>query len=259
MVDFGYREIILIVLGVFGSAVIKNCVGIGAGIFLLPFLALALPPKLALGLGAPAMLISDVIGIRNYWREWSKKELVILIPPAVAGVFVGVIIIKMVPDTMFKFGVGVVAVVFSSYHLIRPVFRRTPYEAINPFGQAPKPKNALTILFGFLGGTASTVIHAGGLVMSIYLLQRPVDKRAFVATLVSFFAVLNFLKLGAYLEIGIITSGTALLVAAMSPVIILGGWFGNFLNRRFPQDIFRAIVLIVIFLIGTRLLVTGNQ
>jgi len=258
MGDLGYHEIMLVAVAVFGSAIIKNSVGIGAGIFMLPFLALVFPPKLALGLGAPAMLISDAVGIRNYWGEWNKRELGILIPPAVAGVFLGVIIIRMVPDTMFKSGVGVVAMLFSSYHLIKSVFRK-PYETLNPPGQPTDAKKSLTFLFGFLGGTASTVIHAGGLVMSIYLLQRPVDKRVFVATLVPFFAVLNFLKLGAYLEIGIISSGTALLVAAMSPVIILGGWFGNFLNRRFSQDLFRVIVLVIIFLIGTKLLLTGHR
>jgi len=258
MADFNYPEIILVALAVFGSAVIKNSVGIGAGIFLLPFLALVFPPKLALGLGAPAMLISDVIGVKNYWREWNKKELCILIPPAVAGVFIGVMIIQVVPDRMFKFGVGVLAMLFSSFHLIKSICRRK-HDALNHLDYSPGAKTSLTLIFGFLGGTASTVIHAGGLVMSIYLLHRPVDKRAFVATLVSFFAVLNFLKLGAYLEIGIISSGIALWVTAMSPVIILGGWFGNFLNKRFSQDLFRAIVLIIIFLIGMRLLLAGYQ
>ena len=52
-------HIIIIVIAVSGSAVIKNSVGIGAGVFLLPVLTLVLPPKIALGLGAPAMLISD--------------------------------------------------------------------------------------------------------------------------------------------------------------------------------------------------------
>lgn len=259
MGDFGYREIILVAIAVFGSAVIKNSVGIGAGIFLLPFLALVFPPKLALGLGAPAMLISDLIGIRNYWREWNKRELVILVPPAVAGVFAGVVIIKTVPDTMFKFGVGVVAVLFSSYHLVRPFFKRAPSKSVIQHNKACDPKTSLILVFGFLGGTASTVIHAGGLVMSIYLLHRPVDKRAFVATLVSFFAVLNSLKVGAYLEIGILSANTAFLVAAMSPVIILGGWFGNFLNMRFSQELFRAIVLIIILMIGMRLLLIGHQ
>ena len=40
-------EIMIIAIAVFGSAVIKNGVGVGAGIFLLPFLALVLPPKVA--------------------------------------------------------------------------------------------------------------------------------------------------------------------------------------------------------------------
>ena len=253
MGDFGYYEMMLLALAVLGSAIIKNSVGIGAGIFLLLFLTLVFPAKLALGLGAPAMLISDVVGLRNYWREWNKKELGILIPPAVIGVFVGVIIIKMVPDTLFKVGVGVVAILFSSYNIGKSVFKRKD-EGLKPVEQSANSKKFMTLLFGFLGGTASTVIHAGGMVMSIYLLQRPVDKRAFVGTLVVFFAVLNFLKIGAYLKIGIMSSETALLVAAMSPIIIFGGWFGNFLNKRFSQDLFRVIVLMIIFLIGMKLM-----
>jgi len=257
MVGLGYNEIALVALAVFGSALIKNSVGIGAGIFLLPFLALVFPAKLALGLGAPAMLISDVVGLRNYWREWNKKELGILIPPAVIGVFVGAIIIKMVPDTLFKIGVGVVAILFSSYHIGKAVFKRKD-EHLKPVGESANSKKYLTLLFGFLGGTASTVIHAGGMVMSIYLLQRPMDKRAFVGTLVVFFAVLNFLKIGAYLKIGIMSSEIALLVAAMSPIIIFGGWFGNFLNKRFSQDLFRVIVLMIIFIIGMKLMLAGH-
>jgi uncharacterized protein len=203
------------------------------------------------------MLISDLVGLRNYWKEWDKKELGILIPPAVMGVFVGVIIIKMVPDTMFKVGLGVLAILFSSYHIGKSVFKGKD-ERLKTVGQSANSKKYLTFLFGFLGGTASTVIHAGGMVMSIYLLQRPGDRRGFVGTLVFFFAVLNFLKLGAYLKIGIITCDIALLVAAVSPIIILGGICGNFLNRRLSQDVFRVIVLIIICLIGMRLLLTAR-
>ncbi|MBW1802774.1 MAG: sulfite exporter TauE/SafE family protein [Deltaproteobacteria bacterium] len=256
MGNFGYSEVMLVALAVLGSAIIKNSVGIGAGIFLLPFLALVFAPKLALGLGAPAMLISDVVGLRNYWKEWNREELAFLIPPAVMGVFVGAIIIKLVPDAMFKFGVGTVAVLFSSYHLGKSVFKRKA-GAPSRIEHPGSPRKYVTILFGFLGGTASTVIHAGGMVMSIYLFQRPVDKRRFVGTLVFFFAVLNLLKLGAYLKIGIMTAEIAFLAAAISPVIIVGGVCGNFLNRRFPQDLFRAIVLLIIFFIGMRLLLTG--
>jgi uncharacterized membrane protein YfcA len=72
--------------------------------------------------------------------------------------------------------------------------------------------------------------------------------------LVLFFAVINSLKLATYLKIGILTGGTILFVAITSPIIILGGLLGNALNKRISQDLFRGIVLALIFLIGARLL-----
>ena len=116
-----YSEVIIIAVAVCGSALIKNGVGVGAGIFLLPFLALALPPKLALGLGAPAMFISDIVGVKNYWGEWAKKELMILIPLAALGVVFGTYLIKIVPDTLFKQGIGIFALAFSSFHIIKMI------------------------------------------------------------------------------------------------------------------------------------------
>jgi uncharacterized membrane protein YfcA len=112
----------------------------------------------------------------------------------------------------------------------------------------------LTLLFGFLGGIASTLIHAGGMVMSIYLIQKPKDKRSFVGTFVLFFAITNFLKMISYLRIGILTIEILLLVAAISPLVILGGVIGNALNKRVSQELFRKVVLTIILITGIRLL-----
>ena len=57
-------EVCIVALAGFCSGIIKNGVGVGSGIFLLPTLALAFPAKVALGLGAPLMLASDIIGMR---------------------------------------------------------------------------------------------------------------------------------------------------------------------------------------------------
>ena len=56
------------------SAIIKNSVGVGAGIFMLPVMAMVLPAKLALGLGAPAMLISDAVGCVSYYKQWRMRS-----------------------------------------------------------------------------------------------------------------------------------------------------------------------------------------
>ena len=47
-----------------------------------------------------------------------------------------------------------------------------------------------------------------------------------------------------------------MLVAMLSPVIFLGGMAGNVLNKKFSQELFRLIILILIFIIGLRLHLT---
>lgn len=251
--DFSLFQLTIIAFAVIGSAIIKNGVGIGAGIFMLPFLFLVFPPKFALGLGAPAMLVSDIVGVRNYWREWDKGELLLLVPPAVLGVLLGAMVIKVVPSHIFKLGVAVIAIIFSCYQLGKLILAERR-RSDNPISKTDPPNRLLTVFFGFFGGIASAVIHAGGMVMSIYLIQRPVDKRQFVGTFIFFFAILNLLKLFTYLKIQILTGNVLILVALLSPVIIFGGMVGDMLNKRFSQRLFRVIVLLIILFIGVRLL-----
>jgi uncharacterized protein len=252
--NFRYFEYGIIAIAAIGSAVIKNGVGVGAGIFMLPFLSLVLPAKLALGLGAPIMLVSDIAGLVYYWKDWNKKQLLLLLPPAFIGVILGASMIRTIPSELFRFWVGLFAIVFSSYQLLK--LKLSNPEASGGWANwVSKPKKTLTILFGFLGGLASSVIHAGGLVMSLYLIQKSKDKRAFVGTFVLFFAFINFLKVISYLRIEILTSDIVLLAAIISPLIILGSFFGNVLNKRVSQKAFRVIVLAAILIIGITLLI----
>ncbi|MFH2132792.1 MAG: sulfite exporter TauE/SafE family protein [bacterium] len=252
-----YSQLLVISAAVIGSAIIKNSVGIGAGIFLLPLLSLVLPPKLALALGAPAMLVSDLVGVRSYWKEWDRDELIFLLPPAVGGVVLGGVLIALVPGDVFKIAVGVTAVVFSTYNLFRTGMaggvssNRPDFKAVHRIY-----RRLLTILFGFAGGTASTLIHAGGMVMSVYLISQQRSNRRFVGTLVLFFATINFLKVLTYYRIGILNRDILILVGCLSPLIILGGVLGNHLNKRIAARLFRTITLVLVFLIGLRLLTT---
>ena len=158
--NFGYFEYAIIAIAAIGSAVIKNGVGVGAGIFMLPFLALVLPAKFALGLGAPIMLVSDITGVVYYWKEWDKRELLLLLPPAVLGVILGASMIKLIPNELFRFWVGVFAIGFSSYQLLKLKQSRTEasgvmsnnalvgqvkglVKEIYVIGDAAEPRNAL--------------------------------------------------------------------------------------------------------------------
>ncbi len=143
---------------------------------------------------------------------------------------------------------------FSSYQLLKLKLSK-PEASGGRANRVSSPKKTLVMLFGFLGGVASSVIHAGGLVMSVYLIQSSKEKRAFVGTFVLFFVITNSLKVMAYLRIDILTAKMALLVVGISPLIILGGFLGNALNKRVTQKTFRVIVLAAILIIGITILI----
>ncbi|MFZ7126288.1 MAG: sulfite exporter TauE/SafE family protein [Desulfobacterales bacterium] len=244
---------IIIGVAMVGSAIIKNGVGIGAGIFMLPFLAMVLPSKLALAIGAPAMLISDIVGLKTYWGEWDAEELKRLVPAGIIGVMVGGYLVDIIPGTWFRIGIGIIAFFFASLQLLLPVIQRKKVNASKeniPLNKRNYGSGGL--IFGFLGGVASALAHAGGMIMSMYMLQTQKDKRKFVGTFIFFFAITNLMKLLTYFKIGILTKDIAVWVGVMSPLIIFGGLFGNWLNKRVSQVTFRRVVLIFILVIGAR-------
>jgi uncharacterized membrane protein YfcA len=162
--------------------------------------------------------------------------------------------IRVIPNELFRFWVGLFAIGFSSYQLLE-LIQSKPKASAGWVKRVPRSKEVMPLFFGFVGGMASSVIHAGGLVMSFYLIQESRDKRAFVGTFVLFFAIINLLKVFAYLSIDILNVQIVFLAAIISPLIILGGFWGNALNKRVPQKTFRAVVLALILIIGINLLI----
>ncbi len=238
----------------FLSALIKNGVGVGSGIFLLPVLTLVFPAKTALGIGAPIMLGSDIIGLRNYWREWaSTRELLWLLVPAVPGLLLGTWLIPVIPGHVFRMGVGV----FGMAYALGMLFPRSRIvTACTRLLPRPRPgaRRCSAVFYGMLGGIATVMCHAGGLVWSLYLLSTQKDRRVFVGTIVLSFAITNLYKTFAYLHIGILDTQTLLIIALSLPAIYLGSFFGNILNKRSHHRMFRIAVLVVIFIVSLLLM-----
>lgn len=184
-----------------------------------------------------------------------KKELSILLPSALIGVVTGMLFINFVSDGFFKIFIGTAALFFSLYHLVKNEHASNRFAG--GLGMQGVDSGKLAVLFGFLGGTASTLVHAGGMVMSIYLANRHKDQRGFVATLVLFFGIINLSKWIAYTHAGVLTWDASIVIWAISPVIILGGFIGDIINRKLQYSLFRTIILILILVFGLRLLMTA--
>lgn len=243
-------EWIIILTAMFGSAIIKNSVGIGAGIFMLPIMSIVLPAKLALGLGAPAMLISDMVGCRSYFKEWSSREIAVLLPAAIIGIGIGAFLVDIIPAAPFRKTVGAMAVIFALTSLGSAFFTRADKQ---PSAWLRSKFSGISI--GFLGGLATTLAHAGGIVWSVYLMQQRLPKRQFVGTIVFMFLITNTLKTISYLFIDILSLDSLPVLLVGLPLIVIGGFVGDRLNTRMPLKAFRCLVLLIIAVMGLHLMI----
>ena len=248
-------EYTVVALAALLSAIIKNGVGVGSGIFLLPMLSLVFPAKIALALGAPLMLGSDLMGLRLYWRQWaSTRQLCSLLIPAIPGLILGVWLIPIIPGGIFRAAVGIFGMLYALCFLF-PTF--APVRWFKSLFPPPRPEGSTlgAACYGMLGGMATVLAHAGGLVWSLYLVGVLRDRRVFVGTIVIMFALTNVYKTGAYVHIGILDVHSLLQTCTTIPAIVLGSWIGSWANKRVNQELFRRVVLCTIFATSAALLV----
>lgn len=245
------EEIAIISLAGFFSGLIKTGVGIGAGLFLLPTLALAFPAKMALGMGAPMMLVSDIMGLRFYWRQWLRWPVLSrLLFSALPGVVAGVFLLPLIPGQAFRLCVGV----FGMCYALSKLWKNFPVGVVlrklfvrDPRRQLPSRQRRDVYVYGFLGGLSTVLAHAGGLVWSIYLVTATWDRRVFVGTTIIMFFITNICKTISYIYIDILTFNTLFNILFSVPMILLGSFIGNKLNKKCNPEKFRNIVLYFIF------------
>lgn len=246
-------ELIVIALAGFLSAIIKNGVGVGSGIFLLPTLSLVFPAKVALGIGAPLMLGSDILGLRYYWRQWSTQDIKRLALPALLGMLLGTWLIPIIPTSLFNAGVGIFGMLYAVFLLFPQARCIERIKKCCTFAQS-MPAGSSAIFYGTFGGIATIMAHAGGLVWSMYLMTTCTDRRIFVGTIVCMFCVTNTYKVLAYLNIGLLTLDQLFMAALALPAIYLGAFVGNWVNKNVNQLTFKRMVLVTIFIVSASLL-----
>ena len=194
-------DFVLLGLGGFLVGVMRAGFGGGVGVVAAPVLALVVSAKLSLGIILPLVLMTDVISARYYWRRWVGYHVKALLPGMVLGIAIGGGILDLVPEIWFRRMLGGLACVFALLQAIR--------DRVLADVKPPGPRMRLGV--GVMLGVVSTLIHAGGVVLMLYLLPQGLAGRTFVATAWVFGVILNLLKLIPYLSLGLINAQSLLI------------------------------------------------
>ena len=198
----------------------------------------------------PLFVISDVVGVWLYRRNYSAINLKILVPAGLFGVLIGWLTASMISDLTIKLIIGLVGVSFC----LQTWFKRGQGDAALP---ASVPKG---IFWGAGAGFTSFIAHAGGPPFQVFVLPQKLPKAEFAGTATILFAIINFAKIGPYQNLSPYSVEDLMGAAVLVPFALAGTFVGAYLTKRIADAWFFKLVQAGLFLVSLKLIwdsVTG--
>jgi uncharacterized membrane protein YfcA len=217
------------------------------GMLGVPILALVVSPVQAAGLLLPIYVVSDWFGLWAYRREYDRRNLLILIPGAVAGIALGWATASLISEDAVTLLVGLIGLAFVADRWVK-------HGAAGPARPADVPRG---LFWGAVTGFTSFVSHSGGPPYQVYVLPQRLPKMVFAGTSTIFFTVVNAVKLIPYWALGQLSIANLEKVAILVPAAVAAVLFGVRLTRLLPETLFFRLVLAALALVSAKLVVDG--
>jgi uncharacterized membrane protein YfcA len=240
---------IFAVLAIAIAGISKGGFGGGLGVVGVPLIALAIPPQQAAAILLPLLCLMDVFGVWLYWGKWSKRNILILLPPALLGTGLGVVFFHLMDINAIRIMVGGIAVSFTLDHWFR-VRKKLLIPAV-------EPSLGWGWVWGSFCGFTSFIAHAGGPPISVFLLPQKLDKTVYVGTTALFFALINYAKLVPYGWLGLLDATNITTSLMLAPLAPFSMWLGRWMHHRVSDIWFYRFCYTFVFVSGLKLLWDG--
>ena len=221
----------------------------GLGALATPLLALVLPPATAAALLLPILIVQDAISVWTFRREWDRWIVAWMLPGALLGVALGWFYAANVDERALMTALGAITFAFGAWRLW-----------LGRGGRAAVPSRSpgwTGSLFGLATGFASQIAHAGGPPFQMWVAPRGLAHLRFVGTQSVLFAILNWVKLPAFIGLGALTRPVLVAAAALVPLAIVSTFAGIWLIRRIETAQFYVLVYWLMIALGLRLAWVG--
>ncbi|HEY8615949.1 sulfite exporter TauE/SafE family protein [Phenylobacterium sp.] len=218
----------------------------GVGAMSMPLLALAVPPVQAAAILLPILIVQDMVSVWAFRRDWDRGVLAVMLPGAVVGIVAGYLLAAKVSSVAVLAVLGAISILFAAHRLW-----------LSRGGRIAAPANSppwVGGLFGVAAGFTSQIAHAGGPPFQMWVLPRGLSPASLIGTTAIFFAVVNWIKVPAYLALGQFTAANLLTAAALMPVAIASTFAGVWLVKRVQAERFYTLIYILMALVGVQLL-----
>ena len=153
------------------------------GMLAVPVLSMVMSPVKAAVLLLPIYVISDMVSVWLYRKNFSMPNLKVLVPASILGIFIGWLTAAYTSDSAVKLLIGCIGIGFC----LNMWLRQTPQAT-----QGVDLKKG--VFWGMLAGFTSFISHAGAPPFQVFVLPQRLPKAVFAGTATLLFAVINAAK-----------------------------------------------------------------
>jgi uncharacterized membrane protein YfcA len=225
----------------------KGGFGSGAGLFATPLMALTVPIPQAAAIMLPILIAMDITGLWAYRGRYSRENLKLILAGGIVGIAIGALTFRYLSDAWIRVILGAMSIAFVAQRYLVRASSGTP---------APR-STAKGFFWSAAAGVTSTIAHAGGPPLSIYLLPQRLEKSVLVGTTVVFFAAVNLVKLVPYAWLGLFDTRNLWTSAVLIPLAPVGIFLGVKLMRRLSEALFYRVCYSLLLVVGAKLLWDG--
>ena len=212
-----------------------------AGALSVPFLSIWIDPLVAAGILLPVYLVSDVTGVWLYRREFSRPNVLLLIPAGLLGVIIATLLAPFVSANVAGLATGLIGLVYCGQAFAKRLRGR---DNSRPFSIGRG------IFWGALSGITSFISHTGAPPYQTFILPQKLSKMDYAGTTTIVFAAVNLFKLPAYASIGLMSDLHWPSILGMCGVASIGAVFGRRLAQWLRQEVYFTVIQVLLFIVS---------
>lgn len=222
---------------------VNGIVGFGAALVAMPIVAAGLDMQLAVSTCGLVVLSLNVQMAWNYRQHLDSCGIRAMFLGGLPGAVSGVLILKNVPESGLKLGLGALLVAYSIWGLSGTQVNKRKLAA--PWG----------MLAGFLSTGLGTAFGFNGPPLAVYLSLRGGTQQQIKAALGAFFIVSGLFIVAAHALAGLYSAQSLTLLAVALPSVSIGAWAGMRVSGRMQDLIFQRILFLMILIMGLNMAV----
>jgi uncharacterized protein len=224
----------------------------GAAILSVPLMILVMPVDKVAATMLPLLILCDFNAIYFYWNDKIWKKVLEMYIPAVIGILLGAAVwwwmgregIQAYEGYLKRF-IGAIAILFALYIL----GKEAAMAWVEQFTFGP----GLAWPMGIAAGFCSTIAHAAGPIVGLYMFAQGLGKTLFVGCTAWIFTLINLTKLPFYIAVGLVKTDVLLFDLFLIGLVPIGSYLGKWMHGRVSERLFNRVILTLTLVAGLQL------